>query len=159
MVCGIFFLIKKSIIWDHRGLAFAEIGTIFMFLVLTTGPIWAKPAWGHYWPWEPRLTTSLILFLIFLGYFMLREFGGNPEQVSRFAAVVGILAFLDVPLIFLSVKFWLPEMQSHPQVGQYFDSASPTPTYLVLYSFLSLLVIASLMIRFRINILTMKDEE
>lgn len=130
-----------------------------MFLVLTTGPIWAKPAWGHYWPWEPRLTTSLILFLIFLGYFMLREFGGNPEQVSRFAAVVGILAFLDVPLIFLSVKFWLPEMQSHPQVGQYFDSASPTPTYLVLYSFLSLLVIASLMIRFRINILTMKDEE
>jgi len=57
------------------------------------------------------------------------------------------------------VKFWLPEMQSHPQVGQYFDSASPTPTYLVLYSFLSLLVIASLMIRFRINILTMKDEE
>ena len=157
MISGVLFLTKKNKVWDHRGLAFAEVGTIFMFLVLTTGPIWAKPAWGIFWPWEPRLTTSLILFLIFLGYFMLREFGGNPEQVSRYAAVVGILAFLDVPLIFLSVKFWLPEMQSHPQVGQYFDSANPLPTYLLIFSFLSLLIVSSLMIRLRTNILSMKE--
>ena len=157
MISGILFLKKKNKVWDRRGLAFAEVGTIFMFLVLTTGPIWAKPAWGIFWPWEPRLTTSLILFLIFLGYFMLREFGGNPEQVSRYAAVVGILAFLDVPLIFLSVKFWLPEMQSHPQVGQYFNSANPLPTYLLIFSFLSLLVVSSLMIRLRTNILSMKE--
>ena len=70
MISGILFLKKKNKVWDRRGLAFAEVGTIFMFLVLTTGPIWAKPAWGIFWPWEPRLTTSLILFLIFLGYFM-----------------------------------------------------------------------------------------
>ena len=157
MISGILFLTKKDQVWDRRGLAFAEVGTIFMFLVLTTGPIWAKPAWGIFWPWEPRLTTSLILFLIFLGYFMLREFGGNSEQVSRYAAVVGILAFLDVPLIFLSVKFWAPEMQSHPQVGQYFDSANPLPTYLLIFSFLSLLVVSSLMIRLRTNILSMKE--
>ena len=157
MISGILFLTKKDQVWDRRGLAFAEVGTIFMFLVLTTGPIWAKPAWGIFWPWEPRLTTSLILFLIFLGYFMLREFGGNPEQVSRYAAVVGILAFLDVPLIFLSVKFWLPEMQSHPQVGQYFNSENPLPTYLLIFSFLSLLVVSSLMIRLRTNILSMKE--
>ena len=157
MISGILFLTKKDKVWDHRGLAFAEVGTLFMFLVLTTGPIWAKPAWGIFWPWEPRLTTSLVLFLIFLGYFMLREFGGNPEQVSRYAAVIGILAFLDVPLIFLSVKLWLPEMQSHPQVGQYFDSANPLPTYLVIFSFVSLLVVSSLMVRLRTNILSMKE--
>jgi len=157
MISGILFLTKKDKVWDHRGLAFAEVGTIFMFLVLTTGPIWAKPAWGIFWPWEPRLTTSLILFLIFLGYFMLRKFGGNPEQVSRYAAVVGILAFLDVPLIFLSVKFWLPEMQSHPQVGQYFNSENPLPTYFLIFSFLSLLVVSSLMIRLRTNILSVKE--
>ena len=157
MISGILFLTKKDKVWDHRGLAFAEVGTLFMFLVLTTGPIWAKPAWGIFWPWEPRLTTSLVLFLIFLGYFMLREFGGNPEQVSRYAAVIGILAFLDVPLIFLSVRFWLPEMQSHPQVGQYFDSANPLPTYLVIFSFVSLLVVSSLMVRLRTNILSMKE--
>ena len=157
MVCGIFFLTKKTKLWDHRGLAFAEVGTLFMFLVLTTGPIWAKPAWGIFWPWEPRLTTSLILFLIYFGYFMLREFGGNPNQVSKYAAVVGILAFLDVPLIFLSVKFWLPEMQSHPQVGQYFNSANPLPTYLVIFSFFSLIVLFSLMVRFRTHVLSLSE--
>lgn len=88
---------------------------------------------------------------------MLREFGGNPEQVSRYAAVVGILAFLDVPLIFYSVKFWLPEMQSHPQVGQYFDSANPLPTYLVIFSFLTFITISSLMVRFRTNVLKQKE--
>ncbi len=80
MISGILFLTKKDKVWDHRSLAFAEVGTIFMFLVLTTGPIWAKPAWGIFWPWEPRLTTSLILFLIFLGYFMLREFIASDSE-------------------------------------------------------------------------------
>ncbi|MBT3518626.1 MAG: cytochrome c biogenesis protein CcsA [Candidatus Marinimicrobia bacterium] len=153
MISGIMFLTKKESIWDHRGLAFAEVGTLFMFLILTTGPIWAKPAWGHFWPWEPRLTTSLILFLIFLGYFMLREFGGNTEQVSRYGAVVGILAFLDVPLIFFSVKFWLPEMQSHPQVGSYFDSGNLFPTFLVIFSLITFIIISTLMVRFRVSIL------
>jgi len=159
MVAGIYFLLYKDWIWDYRGLAFAEVGTLFMFLILTTGPIWAKPAWGYYWPWEPRLTTSLILFLIFLAYFMLREFGGNPEQVSRYAAIVGVLAFLDVPIIFYSVKFWLPEMQSHPQVGSYFDAANPLPTYLVLFSFFTLLVVSSLMVRYRVHILKLSGEK
>ena len=156
MVSGIFYLINKNKKWDYRGLAFAEVGTLFMFFVLTTGPIWAKPAWGYYWPWEPRLTTSLVLFLIFLGYFMLREFGGNPEQVSRYAAVLGILAFLDVPLIFISVKFWLPEMQSHPQVGQYFDSENLMPTFLIIFSFITFIIISSLMVKFRVAILNNK---
>tara|TARA_B100001996_G_C18648767_1_gene588545 strand:+ start:200 stop:862 length:663 start_codon:yes stop_codon:yes gene_type:complete len=158
MVSGIFYLINKNKIWDYRGLAFAEVGTLFMFFVLTTGPIWAKPAWGYYWPWEPRLTTSLVLFLIFLGYFMLREFGGNPEQVSRYAAVLGILAFLDVPLIFFSVKFWLPEMQSHPQVGQYFDSENLMPTFLIIFSFIVFIFISTLMVKFRISILKRKSD-
>lgn len=158
MVSGIVYLINQNKIWDHRGLAFAEVGTLFMFFVLTTGPIWAKPAWGYFWPWEPRLTTSLVLFLIFLGYFMLREFGGNSEQVSRYAAVLGILAFIDVPLIFFSVKFWLPEMQSHPQVGQYFDSKNLMPTFLIIFSFIVFIFISTLMVKFRISILKRKSD-
>ncbi len=156
MVCSIYFLINKNIIWDDRGHAFAEIGTIFMGLVLITGPIWAKPAWGYFWPWEPRLTTSLILFLIYVGYFMLREFGGNPEQTSKYSSAVGIFAFLNVPLIFISVKFWVPEMQSHPQVGQYFNTSNPLPKYLIIYSFITFLIISSLMVRYRIALLKNK---
>ena len=65
MISSILFLVKKNKIWDFRAYALAEIGTIFMALVLVTGPIWAKPAWGYYWPWEPRLTTNLVLFRLY----------------------------------------------------------------------------------------------
>ena len=158
MIAGVIFLIKKESIWDDIGYSCAEVGTLFMFMVLTTGPIWAKPAWGYFWPWEPRLTTSLILFLIYIGYFMLREFGGSSEQVPRYAAILGIVAFIDVPLIFYSVKFWLPELQSHTQVGQYFDENNSLPTYLILFSFFSFIVVSSFMIRFRIHILRHTSE-
>ena len=89
---------------------------------------------------------------------MLREFGGNSEQVSRYAAVLGILAFIDVPLIFFSVKFWLPEMQSHPQVGQYFDSKNLMPTFLIIFSFIVFIFISTLMVKFRISILKRKSD-
>jgi len=153
MICSIFYLINKKIIWDNTAYAFAEVGTIFMALVLITGPIWAKPAWGYFWPWEPRLTTSLVLFIIYIGYFMLREFGGSPEQTSKYSSVLGIIAFLNVPLIFISVKFWLPEMQSHPQVGQYFDTSNLIPKYLIIFSFITFLFTSSLMVRYRIHLL------
>ena len=156
MISSILFLVRKNKIWDFRAYALAEIGTIFMALVLITGPIWAKPAWGYYWPWEPRLTTSLVLFLTYIGYFMIREYGGNPEQTSKYSAVVSIIAFLNVPLIFISVKFWLPEMQSHPQVGQYFSSDNLLPTYLIIFSLLVFIIIASLMARYRIFLLKNK---
>ena len=156
MFSSTLFLIKRDKIWDFRAYALAEIGTIFMALVLITGPIWAKPAWGYYWPWEPRLTTSLVLFLTYMGYFMIREYGGNPEQTSKYSAVVSIIAFLNVPLIFISVKFWLPEMQSHPQVGQYFSSDNLLPTYLIIFSLLVFIIIASLMVRYRIFLLKNK---
>ena len=153
MICSVFYLINKKHIWDNRAYAFAEVGTIFMALVLITGPIWAKPAWGYFWPWEPRLTTSLVLFIFYIGYFMLREFGGSLEQTSKYSSVLGIIAFLNVPLIFISVKFWLPEMQSHPQVGQYFDTSNPIPKYLIIFSFITFLFTSSLMVRYRIHLL------
>ncbi len=116
MIAGIIFLAKRDYYWDRVGLAAAEIGTFFTIIVLITGPIWASAAWGKAWTWEPRLTTTTILFLIYIGYFMLRAYGGAPERVARYAAILGIIAFIDVPIIFLSVKFWAPEVQSHPQV-------------------------------------------
>ena len=116
MIAGIMFFIKGDEKWDDVGLAAAGIGTMFMALVLITGPIWATPIWGKPWIWEPRLTTTLVLFLIYIGYFMMRIFGGHIERIRRYAAALGIIAFVDVPIIFVSVQFWAPEIQSHPQV-------------------------------------------
>jgi len=154
-VAGILFLVKKDVFWDRLGLAAAEIGTLFMSMVLLTGPIWAKPIWGTAWIWEPRLTTTLVLYLIYMGYFMLRSFGGSLERVRRYAAALGIIAFVDVPIIFLSVKFWTPEIQSHPQVemssqpgGILFPFFFSMATFTLLYVF---------MLKYRTHIIRLKE--
>ena len=95
MIAGLMLLIKKNDAWDDVVVSAAELGTFFMGLVLITGPIWARPIWGTFWIWEPRLTTTLILFLYYTGFFMFRSFGGNIERVRRQSAILGILAFVN----------------------------------------------------------------
>ena len=151
MIAGVLYLINKRTIWDHLGYAAAEIGTLFIVLVLITGPIWAKPIWGTWWTWEPRLTTTLILFLIYVGYFMLRKFGGHPERTSRYAAVLGIVAFFDVPIIFYSVRFWEERYQSHPQV----EIAKQNPDIIIpfLISLIIFSILFSFMLKYRLHVL------
>jgi heme exporter protein C len=114
MIYSIRYLIKRDEASDIYALAWAEIGTIFCALVLITGPIWATPIWGKPWTWEPRLTTTLLIFLTYLIYFMVREFSGTIEKGARLSAIICILAFLDVPLIYFAVDMWTPEAQAHP---------------------------------------------
>ena len=103
---SVMFLWKRDRSYDLMAHASAEVGIIFCTLVLITGPLWGKPAWGAWWTWDSRLTTTLILWLIFVAYMMLRQYGGEEGQMSRFCAVLGIVGFLDVPLIYLSVTWW-----------------------------------------------------
>jgi heme exporter protein C len=105
-VCGIFYLWLGQQVWDDLGYAAAEIGMVFCTLVLVTGSIWAKPIWGTWWTWDSRLTTTLVLWLLYGGYLMLRAMADDTPQVARFAAVVGIAAALDVPVIIVSVRLW-----------------------------------------------------
>ena len=89
---------------DRLALASAEVGVLFCTLVLVTGPIWARPIWGVWWTWDPRLTMTVILWAIYAAYLMLRAFGGNDESVARYAAVLGIVGVLDIPVIRVSVR-------------------------------------------------------
>ena len=155
MIAGLMLFIKDSDKWDDIGLAAAEIGTFFMGLVLITGPIWAKPIWGTFWIWEPRLTTTLILFLFYLGYFMFRSFGGNIERVRRQAAALGILAFINVPIVFMSVKFWEPEIQSHPQVEM--ANQPDGILYPFIFSLITFTFLFILMLRYRSYIISGKN--
>ncbi len=100
---------------DMAALAAAEGGMIFTTIVLLTGPLWGKIAWGAYWTWEPRLTLTLLLWFIYLGYFMVRSATENPEKGRRFAAVVGIVGALDIPLIHVSV-LWFRSLHPQPVV-------------------------------------------
>jgi heme exporter protein C len=104
-LASLMFLWKRERKWDALALSAAEIGVVFTTLVLLTGPLWAKKAWGAFWVWDARLTTTLILWMIYIGYLMLRN-SSEGERRQRFAAVLAIVGFLDVPIIYLSVELW-----------------------------------------------------
>jgi heme exporter protein C len=104
-VSSILYLVKGEQRWDALALSAAEIGVVFTTLVLLTGPLWAKAAWGAFWVWDARLTTTLILWIIYIGYLMLRAVA-DSRRMARLAAMTGILGFLNVPLIYISVVWW-----------------------------------------------------
>lgn len=104
-LASIVYLWKSLPWWDSVAASAAEIGVIFCTLVLITGPIWARPIWGTWWSWDPTLTLTLVLWLIYVAYLMLRADAHDPRR-ARMAAVLGIIGFVDVPIIRWSVEKW-----------------------------------------------------
>jgi heme exporter protein C len=106
LVGSVGYLWKKTDGWDRMAYAAAEIGVVYTTLLLVTGILWSKPVWGVWWTWDPRLTTSLILWLIYVAYLMLRAYSPKGEQGARYAAVLGIAGFVDVPIVYKSIDWW-----------------------------------------------------
>ena len=102
-VASILFLFLKDERYDRFAAASAEVGTVFSLVMLTTGPLWAKPIWGTWWTWDARLTLTLMLFFLFIGYQLLRSAVSEPGLRARYAAVVGICGLVLLPFIHLSV--------------------------------------------------------
>ena len=111
-LAGIFYLFLKDPRLDRFAEASAEVGTVFATIVLTTGPIWGKPVWGTWWTWDARLTSTLLLFFLYLGYLLLRGAVADPGLRARYAAVLGICGMCLVPFIHLSVFLF---RTLHPQ--------------------------------------------
>jgi heme exporter protein C len=105
-VASIAYLRTKKTRWDRLAAASAEIGVLFTALAIVLGSLWGKPVWGTYWTWDPRLTTTAILLLIYVGYLAVRRLPDSPARTARWAAVVGIVGFADVPIVHLSVTWW-----------------------------------------------------
>lgn len=110
---SIAYLVTRKLRYDRVAGAAAEIGVVFTTITLVTGPLWAKPAWGVYWTWEPRLTTTLILWFIYVGYLLLRSVALPGHKRARLAAVYGIVGWIDVPIVFLSIWWW---RTVHPRI-------------------------------------------
>jgi heme exporter protein C len=104
--CSIIYLVKKDLRYDRIAAASAEIGVMFTTITLVTGPLWARPIWGAYWTWDPRLTTTLVLWFIYVAYLMLRASSSPGHKRARLAAVVGIVGWVDVPIVFMSIRWW-----------------------------------------------------
>ncbi len=112
-VCSAVYLWKRDERWDAVALAAAEVGSLFCLSVLLSGPLWARKAWGVWWTWDPRLTSTLLAGMIFFAYLVLRSAGNTGEVEKRFAAGLAILGFLDLPVIKYSVERW---RGTHPTV-------------------------------------------
>ena len=93
-------------VWDIVAGSAAEIGVVFTSLVLVTGPIWARPVWGTWWQWDARLTSALVMWLSYVGYLFLRNLALDPARAATPAAVLGIAAFVNVPIVHFSVRWW-----------------------------------------------------
>jgi heme exporter protein C len=112
-VASALYLWKKDRRLDIAAHAGAELGVLFCTIVLITGPIWARPVWGVWWTGEVRLTSTLILWLIYVGYLLLRQNAEDRDQAARWGAIVGIVGALDMPIIYKSVEWW---RGLHPKV-------------------------------------------
>jgi heme exporter protein C len=106
LVASIVYLVTRDRRWDAIARSSVEIGVLFTTLFLICGSLWAKPIWNTWWTWDARLTTTLILWFIYIGYIMLRAYTPDPERGARFGAILGILGFLDVPIVHFSVQWW-----------------------------------------------------
>lgn len=113
-VFSILYLISRKNVYDQIAGVSAEIGILFTTIVLITGPIWGRSAWNTWWSWEPRLTTTLILWFIYVAYILIRNMDGPQEKKARIASVFGILGFINVPIVYFSINWWNSKL--HPVV-------------------------------------------
>jgi heme exporter protein C len=104
-IASIIYLSRKDSKWDTVAHCAVETGVIFCTIVLITGPIWAKPIWNVWWTWDPRLTTTLILWFTYVAYLMLRK-AVKENQRANLSAVFGIIGFINVPITFFSIRLW-----------------------------------------------------
>jgi len=105
-VASLMYIIRKNRFWDSMALASAELGVLFLTIVLVTGPLWAKPVWFIWWTWSPRLTSSLVLWMLYVAYLLIRNYMPDPERRAMTAAVFGIVAFVDAPIVWFSIRWW-----------------------------------------------------
>lgn len=150
---SIMYLWKRQQTWDIIASSSAEVGVVFTTLFLITGVIWAKPVWGVWWTWDARLTAAMVLWLMYLAYLIIRPFTDDEQRGARFAAIIGIVGFIDVPIVALAVTLWRTQ---HPSAIIFEGGLAPSmlATLLVTLAAFTLLYLLILILRVSIK----KDE-
>ncbi len=153
---SICFLRTRNIKWTIIALASAELGTIFTTLVLITGRLWARSIWNTWWTWDPRLMTTLVMWFMYLAYILLHHSGMVEEQTSRIAAIYGIISFVNVPLVFFSIRWW---RSLHPVLITTSSSGLSSEMLItLLVSLFTFLVLYVTLMRIRVRILTLQQQ-
>src|SRR6266851_3946939 len=158
LVASVGYLVKRNPKVDALAMVSAEVGVVFCTVVLVTGPIWARPVWGIWWTWDVRLTSTLVLWLIYISYLMLRRFS-TSGQTPVLAAALAIFGALDVPLVYFSI--WIFRTQHPKPVIGGGGSIDPRMLHVLLINWLAFLCFAVLICRsrYRLEILQREVEE
>ena len=144
-VFSIAYLITRNIKWDNLAYSTAELGFILITLVLVTGMIWSKAEWTVWWTWDPKLTTTVILWFIYLAYIMLRKYGTSDLRGASYGAVLGIIVAIDVPMIYMAANWW---SSAHPElnIGPLSDQSSSVNSEMMMTLLVSLIAYTMLYI-------------
>jgi heme exporter protein C len=152
---SILYLLKNRFYYDEIAFSSGEIGIIFCTIVLLTGPLWAKPVWGAYWTWDPRLTTTLILWFIYISYLLLRKFIEDEKKKATYSAILGIIGFIDVPLVYFSIK-WFRTI--HPDVFRSDGGLEKSMLYTLFFSLFAFTLLFLNLLSKRISIESLQRE-
>jgi ABC-type transport system involved in cytochrome c biogenesis, permease component len=155
LVASVVYLRTDSASADRLARAGALVGVVLTTVTLVMGMLYAKPIWGTFWTWDPRLTSTLVLWIIYAGYLMLRRLAEPGRQAARFAAVVGIFGFIDVPIVYFSVTWW---RTVHPGPVIVNDALPPAMLLTFLVTMACTLFLAAVMVAIRYRIETLMDE-
>ena len=149
----------RSRFWDMLAGASAEVGVVFCGLALATGAIWGRPTWGVWWTWDARLTSTALLFALFLGYLALRRVPGDPHTRAKRSAIAALVASIDVPIVHLSVEWWRTLHQGRT-IAQLTPTIKGEQLATMLFSFVAFALVFSwlLLHRFRMERLEAKFE-
>ena len=166
---GVAFLASLAYLWPRtRSLAFdrlaaasAEVGVVFTGLTLITGSIWGRPTWGTWWVWDPLLTTTALMFVLYVGYLVLRQVPGDPEQRARRCAVAGLIAFFDVPVVYFSV-YWWTSLHQRPSIDNPVNHQTTihgSMAWTLLIGFVSFTLVYVVLVAYRIRLARLEDAE
>jgi heme exporter protein C len=148
-VSSVLFLITKRFYFDALSVAITEVGLAFLAGNLITGSIWGRIIWGIWWTWDARLTSALVCWLLYAGYLMLRRAIEEPTQRATFAAVFSIFAFIDVPIVIFSIKWWRTQ---HPQPVFWAGGSFPKDwSIIMLWNLLAIMALCAVMTGVRLR--------
>ena len=156
LVGGVIYLFNGSIAADRFARAGAVVGVVFTTVTLVMGMLWAKPIWNTFWTWDARLTSTLVLWIIYAGYLLVRRMAEPGRQAARFAAVVGIFGFIDVPVVHFSVTWWRTQ---HPGPIVVNDALPAEMLATFLFTLGCTLALATVFIAIRFRIETLIDQK
>jgi heme exporter protein C len=157
-IANLLYVWRRQPRWDWLGVSAGEIGLVFTTVVLVTGPIWAHPVWGIWWTWDARLTSTFVLWLLYVSYLLLRTLVEEPDRRALLSALFGIFAFIDVPLVFGSIRWWRTQ---HPQpiiMGEPGSGLDPMMYKVLFFSWFAMLGLMTLLLSQRYRLEALRGE-